>query len=238
MSSFTDVVVTDPYRPLGFIKRKHTFYKWLAELDAIVEPYVQQALKTEKTEKTEIENRTFVESLAAETQDPKHIRDAMMNMLLAGRDTTAGTLSWVMLELARSPQVVNKLQAEIRDMVGDVQPSYQNLKDMKYLNHVIDETLRRYPILGWNVRWSLKDTTLPHGGGPDGSQPIGIPKDTALIFGGLPMQRRRDLYPKDGQDPDSWVPERWETWTPKPWTYVPFSGGPRVCIGQNFGECP
>ena len=160
-----------------------------------------------------------------------------MNMLLAGRDTTAGTLSWTMLELARSPQVVKKLQAEIQDMVGDAQPSYQDLKDMKYLNHVIDETLRRYPILGWNIRWSLKDTNLPHGGGPDGSQPIGIPKGTALIFGGLPMQRRRDLYPKDGPDPDSWVPERWESWTPKPWTYVPFSGGPRVCIGQNFGEC-
>jgi cytochrome P450 len=52
------------------------------------------------------------------------------------------------------------------------------------------------------------------------------------------MQRRRDIYPPISDsfpyDPLDWVPERWATWTPKAWTFIPFNGGPRICIGMNF----
>lgn len=52
------------------------------------------------------------------------------------------------------------------------------------------------------------------------------------------MQRRRDLYPPISEtfpyDPLDWVPERWGTWTPKSWQFIPFNGGPRICIGMNF----
>lgn len=51
------------------------------------------------------------------------------------------------------------------------------------------------------------------------------------------MQRREDIYPSDRSTfapPADFVPERWSNWTPKPWTYVPFNGGPRLCVGQQF----
>lgn len=51
------------------------------------------------------------------------------------------------------------------------------------------------------------------------------------------MQRRPDLYPEVSEkfaDPGIFSPERWENWTPKPWQFIPFNGGPRICIGQNF----
>ena len=51
------------------------------------------------------------------------------------------------------------------------------------------------------------------------------------------MQRRADLYPTPSPDfPDvqTYSPERWENWTPKSWNYIPFNGGPRICIGQQF----
>ena len=52
------------------------------------------------------------------------------------------------------------------------------------------------------------------------------------------MQRRRDIYPPISEtfpyEPSEWLPERWATWTPKAWTFIPFNGGPRICIGMNF----
>jgi len=84
---------------------------------------------------------------------------------------------------------------------------------------------------------ALKDTTLPRGGGTNGDEPVGILEGTPVGYSTLFMQRREDLYPSvaSGFPPVlSFVPERWEGWTPKSWTYIPFNGGPRICIGQQF----
>jgi len=89
----------------------------------------------------------------------------------------------------------------------------------------------------FNVRLALKDTTLPRGGGPDGALPVAVLKDTPVGYSTLVMQRRADLYPAVSDAfPDSnvFAPERWEGWQPRPWQYVPFNGGPRICIGQQF----
>ena len=78
----------------------------------------------------------------------------------------------------------------------------------------------------FNVRGALKDTTLPHGAGPDGLDPVGVLKNTPVGYSTIIMQRRRDLYPPISEtfpyDPLDWVPDRWATWTPKAWQYVPF----------------
>uniref|UniRef100_L2G4A0 Cytochrome p450 alkane hydroxylase n=1 Tax=Colletotrichum fructicola (strain Nara gc5) TaxID=1213859 RepID=L2G4A0_COLFN len=140
----------------------------------------------------------------------------LVAVLLAGRDTTASTLSWTIYELGRHPEVVRKLRAEIIEQVGlNREPTYADLKSMKYLQNVMNETLRLYPVVPFNVRLALKDTTLPVGGGPDGTLPLAVCKDTPIGYSTLLMQRREDLYPP-------------------PWTYVPFNGGPRICIGQQF----
>lgn len=101
----------------------------------------------------------------------------------------------------------------------------------------MNETLRLYPIIPFNVRLALKDTTLPHGGGPTGNSPIGILKGTPISYSTLAMQRRPDLYPPPSSGfpaVDEFVPERWDGWYPKAWTYIPFNGGPRLCVGQQF----
>lgn len=101
----------------------------------------------------------------------------------------------------------------------------------------MNETLRLYPAVPFNVRLALKDTTLPRGGGRDGSQPIGILKDTPIGYSTIIMQRRPDMYPAPSEtflSPDIFSPERWYGWQPIPWNYIPFNGGPRICIGQQF----
>ncbi|ETN39841.1 uncharacterized protein HMPREF1541_06067 [Cyphellophora europaea CBS 101466] len=213
-------------------------------LDKFMQPIIDAAmqLSPEELETKLSKSDTFIHALARFTRDKKVMRDQIMSLLLAGRDTTACTLSWLFLELSRNPRVVKKLHEEIRNVIGDSgrPPTYQEIKDMKYLTWVINETLRLYPVVPFNVRAALKDTTLPRGGGPDGMEPLGLLKGTPVGYSTLFMQRRRDIYPPISEtfpyDPLDWVPDRWATWTPPAWTFIPFNGGPRICIGMNFAQ--
>ena len=171
-----------------------------------------------------------------------------MAVLIAGRDTTAATLSWTIYELARCPAVWARLRRDVLDAVGPrAAPTYEALKALPFLTHTLNETLRLWPAVPYNLRAALCDTSLPGGGG--GRPDIAVLRGDVVVYSTLAMQRRRDLYPGfaggDGEgmgekgtgefpDPAVFCPERWDGWTPKSWTYVPFNGGPRICVGQNF----
>lgn len=211
-------------------------------MNDFVNKFIERALRLSPEElasKTKSDQGyTFLHELASFTRDRKVLRDQLVAVLLAGRDTTAASLSWTLYELGRHPEVVRKLRAEIIEQVGlDREPTYADLKNMKYLQNVMNEVLRLYPVVPFNVRLALKDTTLPVGGGPDGTLPLAVCKDTPIGYSTLLMQRREDLYPPVSETfahPDAFSPERWYHWQPKPWTYIPFNGGPRICIGQQF----
>ncbi|KAL3419033.1 cytochrome P450 52A5 [Phlyctema vagabunda] len=227
--------------PLNKFVPRSSFYEGIKIINEFVNPYIEQALRLSPEElatKTKSEEGyTFLHAIASFTRDRKVLRDQLVTVLLAGRDTTASSMSWTFYELARHPEIVQRLRAEIIETVGATRaPTYADLKNMKYLQNVMQESLRLYPVVPFNVRSALKDTTLPRGGGPDGLSPIGILKDTPIGYSTIVMQRRSDLYPSspDFPDPQVFSPERWQMWQPKPWHYVPFNGGPRICIGQQF----
>ncbi|WYZ34952.1 hypothetical protein EsH8_I_001228 [Colletotrichum jinshuiense] len=219
-----------------------SFRAGLKVINAFVNKFIERALRLSPEElasKTKSDQGyTFLHELASFTRDRTVLRDQLVAVLLAGRDTTASSLSWTLYELGRNPEVVRKLRAEIIEQVGlDREPTYADLKNMKYLQNIMNETLRLYPVVPFNVRLALKDTTLPVGGGPDGTLPLAVCKDTPIGYSTLLMQRREDLYPPVSETfahPSEFSPERWLHWQPKPWTYVPFNGGPRICIGQQF----
>ncbi|QIW95010.1 hypothetical protein AMS68_000528 [Peltaster fructicola] len=199
------------------------------------------ALSPEELEKKtrSDEGYTFLHAIASYTRDRQILRDQIVAVLLAGRDTTAVTLSWLFYQLSTHPQVVEKLRTEIEQHVGldpSKKPTYDDLKSMRYLQHTLNETLRLFPTVPYNVRVALKDTTLPRGGGPDGSQPIAVLKDTQVGYSTYVMQNRSDIYPPTSEDfPDyrEFAPERWKTWRGSS-SYIPFNAGPRICIGQQF----
>ncbi|KAK3115953.1 hypothetical protein LTR53_004180 [Teratosphaeriaceae sp. CCFEE 6253] len=179
----------------------------------------------------------FLDELVRQTTDPLRIRSELLNILLAGRDTTASLLTNVWFLLSKRPDVWTKLQAEVVALDGE-QPTFESLKDMKYLKAILNESLRLYPVVPANSRQAVEDTTLPLGGGPDGSAPIFIPKGHVVSWSVYAMHRRQDYY---GADAEDFRPERWldDAVTGKKglrpgWEYLPFNGGPRICLGQQF----
>lgn len=228
--------------PLQRFVPRASFRAGLKVINRLCETYIDRALRLSPEElasRTKAdEGYTFLHELASFTRDRHVIRDQLVAVLLAGRDTTAATLSWTLYELGRHPACVRRLRDEILAQVGpDRTPTYADLKSMKYLQSVMNETLRLYPVVPFNLRLALRDCTLPRGGGPDGSQPIPVLKDTPIGYSTLVMQRCEDFYPttdKDFAPVSEWSPERWSRWQPRPWQYIPFNGGPRICIGQQF----
>lgn len=97
--------------------------------------------------------------------------------------------------------------------------------------------LRLYPSVPLNSRGCVETTILPTGGGPDGKSPIIVKKGQAVGYCVYVMHRRKDLY---GADADMFRPERWDPNEDNGvslknigWGYLPFNGGPRVCLGRK-----
>lgn len=84
-----------------------------------------------------------------------------------------------------------------------------------------------------NFRVANKDTSLPLGGGPDQKSPIYIKKGYAVAYSVWAMHRRTDFY---GPDAHTFRPERWEENGRHGWEYLPFNGGPRICLGRKFSS--
>jgi cytochrome P450 len=181
------------------------------------------------------EKYIFLRELAKQTQDPIELRSSLLHLLLAGRDTTAGLLGYVWWNLARHPEVFRKLRETIIERFGTPSSpkeeiTFANLKSCSYLQHVLSETLRLYPSVPITSRRALRDTTLPRGGGPDGTSPIYVRQGTEINYPVYVMHRRTDLW---GPDAAEWKPSRWEGKRPS-WEFLPFNGGPRICLGQQF----
>jgi cytochrome P450 len=140
----------------------------------------------------------------------QQIRDEIMTLFVAGHETTANALTWALYLLAQSPDVDQRLGAAAQE------------GDDTYLHRVIKEVLRLYPPAWIIGRETLRDVTLM-----DGSR---IPANTTVFLAPLILHRRADYFP----DPDRFEPDRWLGNDPPPFAYVPFGGGARRCIGEEF----
>jgi cytochrome P450 len=154
----------------------------------------------------------------------KQVRDEAMTLFLASHETTALALSWTWYLLARHPEAAEQLRTEVDRVIGDRQPSADDVPALSFTEKVVLESMRVLPpvyILGREV---TQDCTI---GG------YRIPRGFTVLMSQWVVQRD----PRFFEDPEKFLPERWTDdfirRLPK-FAYFPFGGGPRLCIGNTF----
>lgn len=157
------------------------------------------------------------------TMSTQRVREQMMTFLFAGHETTALTLTYAVFLLATNPEKQARVHEEL-DSLGAGTPAADDLSDLPYLEHVIQEALRLYPPAFVLFREPTTDVEL---GG------YTIPEGSTLSLPQWNVHRDERWY----DDPEQFRPERWtdglEEELPE-YAYYPFGGGPRHCIGMRF----
>lgn len=161
------------------------------------------------------------------------LKDQIISIVVGGRDSVAIAITWGLYELVRHPKILHELRREIETNAhpsGPLTPA--QIDSMTLLDAVVIETMRIHSSVGLNLRTALRDTSLPTGGGPSGTMPVGIPKGTNVLMGLDSVHRRNDIF---GPDAKEFNPQQWSSGRkPDTWTYFPFNRGPRSCLGKNL----
>eukprot|EP01117_Protostelium_nocturnum_P001864 TRINITY_DN1236_c0_g1_i1.p1 TRINITY_DN1236_c0_g1~~TRINITY_DN1236_c0_g1_i1.p1 ORF type:complete len:499 (+),score=107.05 TRINITY_DN1236_c0_g1_i1:54-1550(+) len=158
----------------------------------------------------------------------KQIRDAVLNLIIAGRDTTAQALSWSFFHLLMNPHIYQKAKKEIQTVLGGEKVDYSNYRSLIYVNAVFHEAIRLHPSVPKNAKEALNDDQIP--GGPF------IKKGEWVRWCDWSMARNPEVW---GEDCAVFKPERWIDQDGKfkrvdQWKFHSFNGGPRLCLGQNL----
>lgn len=246
------------------VPRLRKFNADLKILDDVLDELIDRAKNTRQVEDIEeLEKRNYAEvkdpsllrflvDMRDADIDNKQLRDDLMTMLIAGHETTAAVLTWALFELSKNPECLKTAVEEIDRVVGDRTPTLQDIKEMKYLRLVVAETLRLYPEPPLLIRRARTENKLPKGGGTSEATVIrGMDIFISLYnihhderFWPEPYKFDPLRFTREYKNPD--VPE-WGGFDPKRWegklypnessanfAYLPFGGGARKCIGDDF----
>ncbi|XP_042500102.1 cytochrome P450 704C1-like [Macadamia integrifolia] len=189
--------------------------------------------------KKDILSRFLVES----KKDPQrmtdqYLRDIILNFMIAGKDTTAGTLSWFFYLLCKHPLIQEKVAEEVREVINckenenNIDAFKECLTDaavekMHYLHASLTETLRLYPAVPIDGRSADTDDVLPDG--------FKVKRGDVVFYLAYAMGRMTHIW---GEDAEEFRPERWlnnGVFQPESqFKFVSFHAGPRICLGKEF----
>lgn len=159
-----------------------------------------------------------------EQMNDKQLRDEMLTIFSAGHETSANALAWTMYLLTQHPAVVEKIRTEVSNTVGEHLPGFQELRQLTYTRQVIDEGMRLFPPV-----WGISRTAIAK----DTFNGISINKNDVIFCTIYNAHHREDLYEHASTfNPDRFAADKVKT-MPK-MSYLPFGGGPRLCIGNMF----
>lgn len=198
-------------RDLGGLTRWSEFTRLRERADGLIYDLIEERRRDGGEDRDDI----MAMLLSARHEDgspmsPKEVRDELMTLMIAGHDTTASELAWAFERLVREPRVLKRLQQEIDAGEGD-----------DYLTATVQETLRRRPVIPGGPRLTQREVEI--GGWL-------YPEGVCLIANAYLLHHDPDVYP----DPYAFRPERFLDEPPGTYTWLPFGGGRRRCIGSSF----
>jgi cytochrome P450 len=158
--------------------------------------------------------------------------DLVLNFMIAGRDTTAGALSWTFYRLWKHPELQAKVVEEIDRVIGDAPFAFTHTGSLPYTRAFFFETLRLHPSVSKTLKYANQDDTLPDG--------TSIPSGCGVVYSPYTMGRLEELWGPEALEFD---PERWLSTNKKgqrvfhertPYHFPQFNAGPRICLGKHM----
>src|SRR6185437_12041327 len=158
------------------------------------------------------------------TMTPRQVRDEVLTLLLAGHETTANALAWTWYLLSQNPEAEQKLHREVTGVLGRRTPGGLDLPQLPYTRMVVEESMRLYP-----PAWAISRRAI----GDDEIGGYRVPGKANIIICSFVTHRHPAFWEEPERfDPERFSPERAEE---RPnFAYLPFGGGPRICIGNAF----
>jgi len=209
--------------PLPQVRRYHKMH---ALLDSIIYRIIDERRRSG-------EDRGDLLSMLLLAEDTEHgsggmsnrqVRDEALTLFLAGHETTANALSWTWYLLSQHPQVETKLHTELNETLEGRLPTMEDVPRLSYTEMVVAEAIRLYP-----PAWAIGRRALV-------DQRIGsyvIPANSIVLLSPFVTHRDARFFPDPARfDPDRWTPEAKQS-RPQ-YSYFPFGGGQRRCIGEGF----
>ncbi|KAL3517034.1 hypothetical protein ACH5RR_023936 [Cinchona calisaya] len=199
----------------------------------------QQEMQQDYNDKEDILSRLLAES----RKDPdkmtdQYLRDIILNFMIAGKDSTANTLSWFFYMLCKNPLIQERVAEEVKQAIGNQENegsiddfvasiTDEIIEKMHYLHASLTETLRLYPAVPVNGRCADADDILPDG--------FRVKKGDVVCYTSYAMGRMTYIW---GDDAEEFRPERWlqnGNFQPEsPFKFVAFHAGPQNCLGKDF----
>ncbi|CAL9752124.1 unnamed protein product [Musa acuminata subsp. burmannicoides] len=170
--------------------------------------------------------------------DLKYLRDIILNFVIAGKDTTAGTLSWFFYSICKNPPVQEKIYQEIKEVIEASEDAGfdafaesiddESLNNMHYLHAALSETLRLYPAVPLENKVCFADDILPGG--------YNVRKGDIVFYQPYAMGRMEYLWGKDAEifRPERWLDDGGVFQPESPYKFSAFQAGPRICLGKEF----
>ena len=218
--------VSNPFRlPLWLPNRKNRAYRHaLQELDKLVYDIIENRHRTGKTYHDLLAMLMETEDAdTGECMSDQQVRDEVVTLFIAGTETSAVALSWMLYLLARHPEEAEKVREEASRVLSGT-PTAERVAQLVYTHRVVQETMRLYPPAWIMGREAREDDEL------DG---YFIPRGSQVYICSYAIHRHPDIW----EQPERFWPDRFDEKRVKErhkFAFFPFGGGPRYCIGNHF----